>query len=127
MPLVALATSSKYPQLTEDDRLLLAPLAYHRIQAEPAVWDDPLVDWSRFAAIVIRSCWDYHLKHEAFLQWIASLESARIPVFNSTSLIRWNSDKSYLRDLEAKGITIVPTFWADDQKPGSDGRHAVSL
>jgi hypothetical protein len=37
---VALATSSKYPHLTTDDRLLLAPLAERGIHAEPAIWDD---------------------------------------------------------------------------------------
>ena len=25
--------------------------------------------------------------------------------------VRWNADKSYLRELEAKGVAIVPTLW----------------
>jgi hypothetical protein len=110
---IALATSSKYPELTQDDRLLLRPLAERGINAEAAIWDDPAVDWSSFDALVIRSCWDYHLKYEAFLSWIGSLEQARIPVWNSAALVRWNANKSYLRDLEAKGIAIVPTFWPE--------------
>ena len=126
MPRLALATSSNYPQLTADDRLLLAPLAAHGLDAEPAIWEAS-IDWSRFAAVVIRSCWDYHLKPEAFLQWIAALNTAQIPVLNSAALLRWNSDKSYLRDLEAKGIAIVPTFWPGDHESGSSVGHPVSL
>jgi hypothetical protein len=110
---IALATSSKYPDLTHDDRLLLRPLAERGINAEAAIWDDPAVDWSSFDALVIRSCWDYHLKYEAFLSWIGSLEQARIPVWNSAAPVRWNANKTYLRDLEAKGIAIVPTFWPE--------------
>ena len=114
MPRLALATSSKHPQLAADDRLLLAPLAARNLAAEAAIWDDPDTEWSRFAAVVIRSCWDYHLQSEKFLSWITQLESANIPVFNSARLIRWNANKSYLRDLEAKGVPIVPTYWGDD-------------
>jgi glutathione synthase/RimK-type ligase-like ATP-grasp enzyme len=111
---LALATSSKYPNLTTDDRLLLDPLSKHGLQTSPAIWNDPSQDWSSYAAVVIRSCWDYHLHSEEFLDWIAQLESANIPVFNPATLLRWNADKSYLRDLEAKGIAIVPTFWPED-------------
>jgi glutathione synthase/RimK-type ligase-like ATP-grasp enzyme len=113
MKRIALATASKYPNLTDDDRLLLAPLAERGIEAHPAIWNDPSHDWSSNAAVVIRSCWDYHLQPESFLSWIADLEAKNIPIFNPAPVIRSNTDKSYLRDLEAKGIVIVPTFWAE--------------
>jgi glutathione synthase/RimK-type ligase-like ATP-grasp enzyme len=112
---LALATSSKYPNLTTDDRLLLDPLSKQGLEPEPAIWNDPSYDWSSCAAVVIRSCWDYHLQPEKFLRWIAQLESANLPVFNPAPLVRWNANKSYLRDLEAKGIAIVPTFWPEDR------------
>jgi hypothetical protein len=113
MPRIALATSAKYPDLTRDDRLLLKPLAECGIHAEPAIWDDPERDWASFDAVVIRSCWDYHLKYEAFLHWVGLLEQAKTPLWNPAALVRWNANKSYLRDLEAKGIPIVPTFWPE--------------
>ncbi len=113
MPRIALLTSSKYSRLTDDDRLLLAPLADRGVVAEPAVWDDPSVLWSSFDLIVIRSCWDYHLNVERFLSWTKQIEAAKVPVFNPAALVRWNTNKSYLRDLEAKGIAIVPTVWPE--------------
>ena len=113
MPRLALATSSKFPTLTEDDRLLLDPLAQHGIQAYPAIWNDPNQDWSACAAVLIRSCWDYHLQPERFLAWIQQLDAANIPVLNPAPLLRWNANKSYLRDLDTKGVPIVPTFWPE--------------
>ena len=117
MPRVALATSSKYPNLTDDDRLLLEPLAQRNIQAEPAIWNDASRNWSRFDAVIIRSCWDYHLQPEKFLRWIAGLQALSVSVFNSADIIRWNADKTYLRDLEAKGIAVVPTLWPEPGNP----------
>ena len=113
MPRIALATSSKHPNLTEDERLLRAALADRGIQADPAVWNDPNRDWSPFAAVIIRCCWDYHLQPKEFLRWIEKLEFSNIPLFNPAALIRWNANKSYLWDLDSKGVLIVPTFWAE--------------
>ena len=127
MKRIALATSSQYPRLTEDDRLLLKPLADLGIQAEPAIWDDAHIVWSSYAAVVLRSCWDYHRKSDAFLRSIARLEAEGIPVLNAAPLVRWNTDKLYLRDLETKGIGVVPTFWPDDEPHGFGGQILISL
>jgi hypothetical protein len=113
MPRAALVTSTKFPNLTDDDRLLLAPLAERGVQADPVVWDDAAADWSSYDAIVLRSTWDYHLKAEKFLRWIDSLADARAPLRNPPTLVRWNVNKAYLRDLDAEGIAIVPTIWPE--------------
>jgi len=118
MPRVALVTSSKLPNLTADDRLLLAPLE-HGIQAEPAIWDDAAVDWSSYDAIVLRSTWDYHLKPEKFLRWIDAQATAGTPLWNPATLVCWNANKTYLRDLDAKGIAIVPTIWPERGEPAT--------
>ena len=110
---VALVTSAKLPKLTEDDRLLLGPLAEQGIHAEAAIWDDAAVDWSSYDAIVLRSTWDYHLKTEMFLHWINALAATRAPVWNPATLVPWNVNKAYLRDLDARSITIVPTIWPE--------------
>ena len=108
---VALATSVKVPQLTDDDRLLVRALAAAGVSAEPAVWNDAAQDWTRYSAVVIRSTWDYHLKHDEFLAWLDRLEAAGVQVLNPPVLVRWNSQKGYLRDLAERGIEIVPTRW----------------
>jgi glutathione synthase/RimK-type ligase-like ATP-grasp enzyme len=110
---IAFATSKEWPDLTPDDRTLLRPLADRGLKAEPAVWSDPNYPWRDCDAVVIRSCWDYHLRSEEFLRWIAFLESSGCSVWNPPAMIRWNADKSYLRSLENKGIPIVPTLWCE--------------
>ena len=110
---VALATSAAYPALAPDDRSLLAPLARRGVRAEPAVWDDPAVRWTDYDAVVVRSCWDYHLRADAFARWIDGLEAAGVPLWNPARVLRWNADKRYLRDLASDGVPTVPTRWAD--------------
>jgi glutathione synthase/RimK-type ligase-like ATP-grasp enzyme len=108
---VALVTCSKLPQLSEDDRLLLPELGKKRMSGLPVVWDDPLVAWNSFDAVVVRSCWDYFIKYEAFSDWLKSLQAINVPVFNSPAIMLWNSSKKYLLEFEKKGIPIVPTTW----------------
>jgi glutathione synthase/RimK-type ligase-like ATP-grasp enzyme len=76
---------------------------------EPAVWDDPAVPWSTYAAVIVRSTWDYHRRPAAFLRWIDRMDDARVPMWNPPALLRWNLDKGYLDELERRGITVVPT------------------
>lgn len=60
---------------------------------------------------MIRSTWYYWAKYKEFLKWIDHLQTLSIPVWNPPSLLRWNSNKQYLQELEKKGIPIVPTHW----------------
>ena len=114
MTSVALATYAKLPTLNDDDRLLIPALAGLGVDAVPAVWDSPTVRWKDFRGVLVRSCWDYHLRLDEFLRWIARLEGA---VWNPPPLLRWNSHKGYLRDLAARGVPVVPTQWLERGKP----------
>jgi glutathione synthase/RimK-type ligase-like ATP-grasp enzyme len=102
---IGLATSEELPGLDPDDAPLLATLGD---QAEPAIWSDPAVDWASYDAVLIRSVWDYFVRHEEFLAWV---EQVPVPMWNPAETIRWNSEKSYLRELEAAGVRTIPTAW----------------
>lgn len=110
---VALATCSTLKELADDDQPLLAELWNLRIKAEPAVWDDPAVDWGSFDAVVIRSTEDYHLSPAAFFAWLARLEALGTALWNPAPVVRANADKFYLKELEAAGVSIVPTLWVN--------------
>ena len=112
-PRVALATHAGLPTLAGDDRLLMAALAARKVDASPAVWNDDGVDWGRCSCVVVRSCWDYHLRPAAFREWIDRLEREGVAVWNPPATIRWNADKSYLRDLAAREVATVPTAWVE--------------
>jgi len=111
MQKIGLATCSKLPQLTDDDRLLLNSLGQAGVSAQPVVWDDREANWQEFSCVVIRSCWDYHNRLDEFLDWVDLLEKQNIPLLNPPDIIRWNCNKRYLLDLEAKDILIVPTIF----------------
>jgi glutathione synthase/RimK-type ligase-like ATP-grasp enzyme len=109
---VALVTHAGLPELAEDERPMRAALEGLGIRASPAVWNDAGVDWAEFDAAILRSTWDYHLRREEFLAWIDRADHAT-HLWNPAPLLRWNSHKAYLRDLESSGIPIVPTAWSD--------------
>lgn len=109
MPRIALVTTD-VPELLEhefDLAPLLAEFARRGVSAEAPVWHDAAVDWNAFDLIVMRSPWDYSLRTVEFLAWLDALPAGR--VLNLPALIRWNLDKRYLLDLEARGVDIVPT------------------
>ncbi len=103
-------TYARMPDLDPDDRLALDLIAQRGFSTAAAVWDDPKVNWSRAGTVVIRSTWDYNLRHEAFLAWAGSV-AAVTSLYNPLPLLKWNIHKSYLDDLAAHGVAVVPTRW----------------
>jgi glutathione synthase/RimK-type ligase-like ATP-grasp enzyme len=112
MPDVLLATDNQNPTLLDDDRLLVDALSALGFNCLPAVWNDPSVDWGSAGAVVLRSVFDYTSDRERFLEWVDHVET-KTTLHNPARLVRWNSHKSYLRELEARGVPIVPTEWID--------------
>lgn len=121
---VALATCAAIPRLTDDDRLLPPALAALGVTGEAAVWDDPGVRWDAYDAVVIRSCWDYHLRPADFLAWIDRLAHAGVRLCNPPAVLRWNASKRYLRPLADAGVAVTPTRWLD---AGSDATLGATL
>ena len=101
------------PALTDDDRLAADSLRQSGAGVDAVIWDDLSIGWERYDALVLRSTWDYHKKAAAFATWLDRIESAGIPLWNPAGLVRWNMDKTYLRELAAKGVPITPTTWLD--------------
>jgi glutathione synthase/RimK-type ligase-like ATP-grasp enzyme len=108
---VALVTYPDYPTLSASDQLLLEPLAEYGIQPVALCWDNPDVDWQRFSAVILRSCWDYPQRAEEFRQWVIRLREMNVPLHNSPRTVLWNMQKHYLHELEQHGTRIIPTVW----------------
>jgi hypothetical protein len=121
---VALATYKALASLSRDDQLVLPELALRRVVGVPAVWDDPDVRWASFDAVVIRSCWDYHTRPDAFREWIDRVRDAGVSIWNPPAVLHWNIEKTYLRELVARGLSVVPTRWIER---GSGARLATVL
>lgn len=80
---------------------------------EPVRWVQEDVAWTRFGAVLVNCAWDYQDRHEDFLATLDRIASVGVPVFNAPATVRWNIRKTYLREFEAKGIPIIPTFWPE--------------
>ena len=113
---VAIATSRELADLHPDERTLVPALARAGVEAEAAVWNDAAIDWSRYDAVLMRSVWDYFERYPEFLDWLATLERLGLPTINALPVVRWNSDKRYLVEIERAGLPIVPTAIV----PGAD-------
>ena len=96
-----------------DDELAVLPLARRGIKVDTVPWDRPGVDWRQYALVVVRSPWDYPHHAERFLGVLEDIERLGVRLENGSEIARWNLQKTYLRDLAARGIEIVPTFWSE--------------
>lgn len=112
-PCIAFATYAADPEIQPDDIALAEALLRRGAIAVSQVWDDPEADWTAFDAIVLRSTWDYFVKAERFRDWLEAREREGTRILNPLAAVRWNMDKRYLRDLEGRGVAIVPTHWVN--------------
>jgi glutathione synthase/RimK-type ligase-like ATP-grasp enzyme len=63
---------------------------------------------------VLREPWDYTLRPADFLAWC---ESVADRLLNPVEVVRWNTDKRYLADLDAAGLRVVPTTFLEPGAP----------
>jgi hypothetical protein len=112
---VALATCEQMPELMDEGLLLVDALRRVGIDAFPAVWSDPDVDWDRFDLVVVRGTWDYVWRREEFLAWARATPG----IHNDAEILEWNTDKRYLLDLLRAGVPIVPTQFVAPGDPFS--------
>ena len=104
---VGFVTSDQYRALTPDDRTAIEAFGARGLEVVPVVWSEPLPD--TLDALILRSTWDYHLRLAEFLAWVDRVETLGPPLWNPPATVRWNVDKRYLLDVEARGVPIVPT------------------
>ena len=93
-----------------DFDLSIAPLAELRWRVKTVPWRSR-PDWNRFDAVYICTPWDYPLYADEFREVLEAIDVSDAALCNVLSTVRWNLDKSYLRDVEARGARIVPSTW----------------
>lgn len=105
---VAVATCKSIPEPDVDEDVLLAALSAAGADARALAWDDPAAPFAEHDVVVLRSTWNYYEDVEAFLAWV-DRTAAATRLLNPPHVVRGNVVKTYLRDLEARGVPVVPT------------------
>ena len=111
-PIVALVTCRAARGLDEDMPPLLTALEAAGARAAIVDWDDDGVDWARFDLALLRSAWDYTERLPQFLTWVERTAAVTL-LLNPPPVVRWNSDKHYLRALDGAGVPVVPTMFLE--------------
>ncbi|MBC6365180.1 RimK family alpha-L-glutamate ligase [Algoriphagus sp. AK58] len=105
----------------DEDKLLSEILTELGVSHEIQAWSDPNVDWSSFSLLLIKSTWDYFDFYPEFLLWIEKIKALGIPVLNDLDIVRWNSSKDYLLEIESQGFpTIAGVMLEKGSKPTLD-------
>ncbi|OKL39314.1 ATP-grasp domain-containing protein [Pontibacter flavimaris] len=116
-PQIALITykdAGKYTGVSEEENGRLHEfLTQKGLQVTSQIWDDPTVDWSGYDLVLLKSPWDYFDKIDVFYAWLNKLEELQVRVLNPIDIVRWNTDKRYLVELQEKGEQVVPTVWLE--------------
>ncbi|MFT6087973.1 MAG: hypothetical protein ACJA11_003245, partial [Glaciecola sp.] len=111
---VAILTTDHLEDFFVYDRLLEAPLKSLGWESSEVSWHTKNHNWDQYDAVVVRSTWDYQAHCEDFLACLQVIDNSSAVLCNSMSLIEWNISKRYLKELENKGVPIIPTLWADE-------------
>jgi glutathione synthase/RimK-type ligase-like ATP-grasp enzyme len=119
---VALVTESRYVEpspgngyvenIFEDDRLVAEALVKRGLSSERVDWSDARVDWAGFRCAVLRTTWDYFHRLVEFESWLDHVQT-RTCLINAPRMVRWNLDKHYLQDLQARGVRVVPSVFLE--------------
>jgi hypothetical protein len=125
MTRVAFAICSPRQAMWEDDLPAAELLGEAGVEVEFLAWDDPDADWASFERVIVRSAWDYGLRLVQFLDWVDRVGPERLR--NGPEMIRWNSDKRYLAELDGGGLPVPPTLLVapGGRTPDLDGEFVV--
>ena len=110
-----------------DDHFLYRHLLAEGIDAKIVDWKTLSNTFSDVDLAVVRSPYDYTDHLDDFLAAMDTIEKNGIPLCNPSRVIRWNSSKRYLADLDAQGARIVPSVFSDEADTAFTGALARML
>lgn len=94
--------------------------AYDRLTAalKGAGFEVVSMEWPRATeaevdAVLPLLAWGYHQDAADWLAMLDALEAKGVRALNPASVLRWNTTKTYLADLKAAGVPVVPTVFVD--------------
>lgn len=81
------------------------------VEVDAVPWTEAR-DLAGYDLVLPLVAWGYHLRFPQWLCFLDDLQARGLPVANPPELLRWNSDKAYLKELAANGVPSVRTIEA---------------
>jgi hypothetical protein len=122
IPAIALVTARAARELDEDLAPLFAILSGAGAAVRVVEWDDAQIDWSQFDLALLRSTWDYSTRLPEFLDWAEHASKSTL-LLNPMPVVRWNTDKHYLAELQQADVRTVPSSFVE---PGESASRAMN-
>lgn len=91
------------------DQLAL-PLRGRGLEVEGRSWIDG-TDLSSFDLVLPLLAWGYHRAGPQWREAVSAWEGNGVELRNPASVLRWNADKRYLSNLEARGAPVTATIY----------------
>lgn len=98
--------------LLKEDQIVRMALESKGYKVGRISWSDPEFDWSTTQAVIFRTTWDYFERYEEWTNWLEKTSQVT-HMINPYTLIQWNMDKHYLRDLQLRNINIPETHYIE--------------
>nr|WP_315031667.1 hypothetical protein [uncultured Chryseobacterium sp.] len=99
--------------INDEDTELRDFLFNKGLNVTSTIWNDKDVDWAGYDFVIIKSPWDYHNHLYEFLNWLDNLEKLGVRILNPAEIIKWNSNKHYLKDIYQKGLPVIPSGYIE--------------
>ena len=109
----ALLTIEDLSNFESYDDLLIEPFNQLGWECIFVPWESKSACWDDFDAVIIRSTWDYQQKEKIFFKTLVKISKSKAKLYNPLSVVKWNINKKYLKDLEDRNIAIIPTKFFD--------------
>lgn len=113
----AFLTMDNLDGFPRDDLLLFSPMKKRGWKVQEISWHRRGVNWGQFDFTVIRSTWDYQYHLGSYRTFLETVDASATRLENPIELVKWNIEKTYLKNLADKGVRVVPTIW--HLSPGS--------
>lgn len=109
---VAYLTMADQGDYVTDYHLSFEPMSALGWAVETVPWRSR-PDWDQFDAVYMCTPWDYPQHFDEFKEVLAAIDKSDAVLLNELSTVLWNLEKTYMRDVEARGDDIVPSTWYD--------------
>ena len=106
---LAFLTMDSLDDFVSYDALVTDCLTARGIVVNNVSWRSRTVIWDDYEMVIIRSPWDYQQSPDEFITVLEAIEASAAELWNPIEVVRWNIRKTYLQELDDRGITIVPT------------------